>query len=145
MEQEISLDQEEYFGIMLGLPGLFLADPDLSLRQNKVLDYADRLVKKQMRAVWLFREAAAKHGGILCEGGPGDGCGHEILRHQLLLSGLKLLTEILAWQKENTYFTEINNVHTVRFLTCLTKGNYVKSSSVVPPSLGTLLLSNSRK
>ncbi|KAK7858413.1 hypothetical protein CFP56_012212 [Quercus suber] len=37
-------------------------DPDLSLRQNKVPDYAERLVKKQMRAAWLFREAAIKHG-----------------------------------------------------------------------------------
>ncbi|CAA0831615.1 ARM-repeat/Tetratricopeptide repeat (TPR)-like protein [Striga hermonthica] len=56
------------------------ADPDLSLRQNKVPDYAERLVRKQMRAAWLFREAAAKHGGVLCEGGGGhgDGCGgHE--------------------------------------------------------------------
>nr|CAD1826897.1 unnamed protein product [Ananas comosus var. bracteatus] len=39
-------------------------DPDLSLRQNKVPDYAERLVKKQMRAAWLFREAALKHGGV---------------------------------------------------------------------------------
>ncbi|GMN33741.1 hypothetical protein TIFTF001_004311 [Ficus carica] len=43
-------------------------DPDLSLRQNKVPDYAERLVKKQMRAAWLFREAAIKHGGVHCEG-----------------------------------------------------------------------------
>ncbi|PKI58734.1 hypothetical protein CRG98_020890, partial [Punica granatum] len=44
------------------------SDPDLSLRQNKVPDYAERLVKKQMRAAWLFREAAIKHGGVQCEG-----------------------------------------------------------------------------
>ncbi|KAK4766811.1 hypothetical protein SAY87_008453 [Trapa incisa] len=49
------------------------SDPDLSLRQNKVPDYAERLVKKQMRAAWLFREAAIKHGGVHCEGD-----GHEV-------------------------------------------------------------------
>ncbi|CAN1317701.1 Tetratricopeptide repeat protein 1 [Linum perenne] len=43
-------------------------DPDLCLRQNKVPDYAERLVKKQMRTAWLFREAAIKHGGVQCEG-----------------------------------------------------------------------------
>ncbi|KAJ0097048.1 hypothetical protein Patl1_27243 [Pistacia atlantica] len=47
-------------------------DPDLSLRQNKVPDYAERLVKKQMRAAWLFREAAIKHGGVHCDGDAGD-------------------------------------------------------------------------
>ncbi|PIM97574.1 hypothetical protein CDL12_29957 [Handroanthus impetiginosus] len=52
-------------------------DPDPSLRQNKVPDYAERLVKKQMRAAWLFREAAIKHGGIQCEGDNGDVCGQE--------------------------------------------------------------------
>ncbi|KAL6574221.1 hypothetical protein OROHE_001125 [Orobanche hederae] len=52
-------------------------DPDLSLRQNKVPDYAERLVKKQMRAAWLFREAAVKHGGIQCEGVGGDVCRQE--------------------------------------------------------------------
>ncbi|KAK6923411.1 hypothetical protein RJ641_011715 [Dillenia turbinata] len=53
------------------------SDPDLSLRQNKVPDYAERLVKKQMRAAWLFREAAIKHGGVQCEGDAGDICGQE--------------------------------------------------------------------
>lgn len=53
------------------------SDPDLSLRQNKVPDYAERLVKKQMRAAWLFREAAIKHGGVHCEGDAGDIYGHE--------------------------------------------------------------------
>ncbi|KAK4600048.1 hypothetical protein RGQ29_009921 [Quercus rubra] len=53
-------------------------DPDLSLRQNKVPDYAERLVKKQMRAAWLFREAAIKHGGVHCEGDAGDIYGREI-------------------------------------------------------------------
>lgn len=43
-------------------------DPDLSLRQNKVPDYAERLVKKQMRAAWLFKDASIKHGGVQCEG-----------------------------------------------------------------------------
>lgn len=52
-------------------------DPDLSLRQNKVPDYAERLVKKQMRAAWLFREAAIKHGEVHCEGDAGDMCGQE--------------------------------------------------------------------
>ncbi|XP_073105488.1 uncharacterized protein [Elaeis guineensis] len=52
-------------------------DPDLSLRQNKVPDYAERLVKKQMRAAWLFREAAIKHGGVHCEGDTGDVFGQE--------------------------------------------------------------------
>ncbi|XP_072989662.1 uncharacterized protein [Typha latifolia] len=53
-------------------------DPDLSLRQNKVPDYAERLVKKQMSAAWLFREAAVKHGGILCEGDTGDIFGQDV-------------------------------------------------------------------
>lgn len=52
-------------------------DPDLSLRQNKVPDYAERLVKKQMRAAWLFREAAIKHGNVQCEDGGGDVYGRE--------------------------------------------------------------------
>jgi tetratricopeptide (TPR) repeat protein len=52
-------------------------DPDLSLRQNKVPDYAERLVKKQMRAAWLFREAAIKHGGVHGEGDAGDIYGQE--------------------------------------------------------------------
>lgn len=52
-------------------------DPDLSLRQNKVPDYAERLVKKQMRAAWLFREAALKHGSVHCEGDVGDMCGQD--------------------------------------------------------------------
>ncbi|KAA0036298.1 ABC transporter-like protein [Cucumis melo var. makuwa] len=52
-------------------------DPDLSLRQNKVPDYAERLVKKQMRAAWLFREAAIKHGNVQCEDGAGDIYGRE--------------------------------------------------------------------
>ena len=52
-------------------------DPDLSLRQNKVPDYAERLVKKQMRAAWLFREAAIKHGGVHGEGDVGDIYGQE--------------------------------------------------------------------
>lgn len=43
-------------------------DPDLTMKQNKVPDYAERLVKKQMRAAWLFREAAIKHGGVTNEG-----------------------------------------------------------------------------
>ncbi|PKA50757.1 Serine/threonine-protein phosphatase 5 [Apostasia shenzhenica] len=47
-------------------------DPDLSLRQNRVPDYAEKLVKKQMRAAWLFREAAMKHGGSLSEGNIGN-------------------------------------------------------------------------
>lgn len=47
-------------------------DPDLSLRQNKVPDYAERLVKKQMRAAWLFREAAMKHGTVHYEGADGE-------------------------------------------------------------------------
>jgi tetratricopeptide (TPR) repeat protein len=52
-------------------------DPDLSLKQNKVPDYAERLVKKQMRAAWLFREAALKHGGVHCEGDASDAFGQE--------------------------------------------------------------------
>ncbi|KAK1370988.1 Clathrin, heavy chain [Heracleum sosnowskyi] len=47
-------------------------DPDLSSRQNKVPDYADRLVKKQMREAWLFKEAAIKHGGVHMEGQNGE-------------------------------------------------------------------------
>ncbi|KAK9749243.1 hypothetical protein RND81_02G112300 [Saponaria officinalis] len=52
-------------------------DPDLSLRQNKVPDYAERLVKKQMRGAWLFREAALKHGGVQGEADGGDIYGQE--------------------------------------------------------------------
>ncbi|XP_043725559.1 uncharacterized protein LOC122672126 [Telopea speciosissima] len=52
-------------------------DPDLSMRQNKVPDYAERLVKKQMRAAWLFRDAAIKHGGVHCEGNAGDVYGQD--------------------------------------------------------------------
>ncbi|KAL0304630.1 UNVERIFIED_CONTAM: hypothetical protein Scaly_3016100 [Sesamum calycinum] len=52
-------------------------DPDLSSRQNKVPEYVERFVKKQMRAAWLFREAAVKHGGVLCEGDAGDICSQE--------------------------------------------------------------------
>lgn len=44
-------------------------DPDLSLKHNKVPDYAERLVKKQMRAAWLFKEASIKHGGVHCNAG----------------------------------------------------------------------------
>lgn len=53
-------------------------DPDLSMKQNKVPDYAERLVKKQMRAAWLFREASVKHGGVQCEGDGGDVYGQEV-------------------------------------------------------------------
>eukprot|EP00249_Psilotum_nudum_P022595 c28577_g1_i1 orf=281-1081(+) len=35
-----------------------------SLKQNHIPDYAERLVKNQMQAAWLFKEAALKHGGI---------------------------------------------------------------------------------
>lgn len=52
-------------------------DPDLSLRQNKVPDYAERLVKKQMREAWLFKEAAIKHGGVHIEGHGGEVYGQE--------------------------------------------------------------------
>lgn len=52
-------------------------DPELCLRQNKVPDYAERLVKKQMRAAWLFREAAIKHGGVHCEGDAVDVYGQD--------------------------------------------------------------------
>lgn len=52
-------------------------DPDLSLRHNKVPDYAERLVKKQMRSAWLFREAAVKHGGLHSEDGAGEMYGQD--------------------------------------------------------------------
>ncbi|KAL2503772.1 ARM-repeat/Tetratricopeptide repeat (TPR)-like protein [Abeliophyllum distichum] len=52
-------------------------DPDLSSRQNKVPDYADCLVKKQMRAAWLFKEAAIIHGDVQCEGDAADTCGRD--------------------------------------------------------------------
>lgn len=47
-------------------------DPDLCLKQNKVPDYAERLVKKQMHAAWLFKEAALKHGGVHYDGKRGE-------------------------------------------------------------------------
>ncbi|GJY28472.1 putative reverse transcriptase domain-containing protein [Tanacetum coccineum] len=47
-------------------------DLDLSSRHNKVPDYAESLVKKQMRVAWLFREAVIKHEGINCEADEGD-------------------------------------------------------------------------
>ncbi|KAJ4804691.1 ARM-repeat/Tetratricopeptide repeat (TPR)-like protein [Rhynchospora pubera] len=39
-------------------------DPELSVKNtgSKVPDYAERLVKKQMRKAWLFRDAEVKHG-----------------------------------------------------------------------------------
>ncbi|GER39809.1 ARM-repeat/tetratricopeptide repeat-like protein [Striga asiatica] len=84
------------------------ADPDLSLRQNKDLDYADRLVKKQMRAVWLFREVAAKHGGILWRMNEVYG-----IETSCVISSMdEDDNNCDMLQKENTYFTEINNVHT---------------------------------
>lgn len=47
-------------------------DPDLCLKQNKVPDYAERLVKKQMHAAWLFKEAALKHGAVHYDGKRGE-------------------------------------------------------------------------
>ncbi|KAG2309909.1 hypothetical protein Bca52824_021466 [Brassica carinata] len=44
---------------------------------NKVPDYAERLVKKQMRAAWLFREAALKHGGARRKGEEREVYGNE--------------------------------------------------------------------
>lgn len=52
-------------------------DPDMPTRQNKVPEYAERFVKKQIRAAWLFKDAAAKHGGVHCEGGASDVCNQE--------------------------------------------------------------------
>ena len=34
---------------------------------KQIPDYAERMVRKQMKAVWLFREAAVKHGGAPAE------------------------------------------------------------------------------
>ncbi|KAK8951057.1 hypothetical protein KSP39_PZI003477 [Platanthera zijinensis] len=42
-------------------------DAELTSRQNRVPEYATKLLKKQMRATWLFREAAVKHGGVYSE------------------------------------------------------------------------------
>ncbi|KAJ7965075.1 Tetratricopeptide repeat protein like [Quillaja saponaria] len=53
-------------------------DPDHSLRQNKVPDYAEQLVKKQMRAAWLFRDAAIKHGSVDFQGDAVDIYGQEL-------------------------------------------------------------------
>lgn len=40
---------------------------------NKVPDYVERLVKKQMQASWLFKDAAVKHGEVQYEeNGDGD-------------------------------------------------------------------------
>ncbi|KAG6422959.1 hypothetical protein SASPL_113342 [Salvia splendens] len=52
-------------------------DHDAASRQNKVPEYAERFVKKQIRAAWLFKDAAAKHGGVHCEGGVSDVCNQE--------------------------------------------------------------------
>ena len=52
-------------------------DHDAASRQNKVPEYAERFVKKQIRAAWLFKDAAAKHGGVHCEGGASDVCNQE--------------------------------------------------------------------
>ncbi|KAH9299415.1 hypothetical protein KI387_031097, partial [Taxus chinensis] len=52
-------------------------DADLCLRQNKVPDYAERLVKKQMHSAWLFKEAALKHGGVHYDGERGEAFGRE--------------------------------------------------------------------
>lgn len=40
------------------------SENDASVKQNRVPDYAERLVKKQMQAAWLFKEASQKHGAI---------------------------------------------------------------------------------
>ncbi|KAG6554749.1 hypothetical protein Mapa_003768 [Marchantia paleacea] len=37
---------------------------DVELKQNRVPEYVEKLVKKQMQASWLFKGAALKHGGI---------------------------------------------------------------------------------
>lgn len=47
-------------------------DGDLSAKQNRVPDYAERLVKKQMQAAWLFKEAAQKYGGVQYDGDADD-------------------------------------------------------------------------
>ncbi|KAK1261071.1 hypothetical protein QJS04_geneDACA002137 [Acorus gramineus] len=49
--------------------------PYSPLRPHKVLEHAEKLVKKQMDATWLFREAAIKHGGMICQGEAIDTCG----------------------------------------------------------------------
>lgn len=59
------------------------SDPDLSLRQNKVPDYAERLVKKQMRAAWYSGNHRVKHGGIRCEGDASDA----LVKRLMTLSG----------------------------------------------------------
>lgn len=50
---------------------------DLSLKQNHVPDYAERLVKKQMQAAWLFKEAAQKYGGVQYDGDGDEERGRE--------------------------------------------------------------------
>ncbi|GLJ46989.1 hypothetical protein SUGI_0991810 [Cryptomeria japonica] len=52
-------------------------DADLCLRQNKVPDYAERLVKKQMHSAWLFKEAGLKHGGVHYDGERGEAYGRD--------------------------------------------------------------------
>jgi hypothetical protein len=39
-------------------------DGDPSLKQNRIPDYTEKLIKKQMQSAWLFHEACQKHGGI---------------------------------------------------------------------------------
>ncbi|MCO5610385.1 hypothetical protein L7F22_064621 [Adiantum nelumboides] len=48
------------------------SESDASVKQNRVPDYAERLVKKQMQAAWLFKEASQRHGPIQYDEGANE-------------------------------------------------------------------------
>ncbi|KAK8941688.1 hypothetical protein KSP40_PGU012756 [Platanthera guangdongensis] len=74
----LGLAKESLFDVILFINECSQSnDPDLSQRQNKVPDYAEKLLKKQMRASWLFKEAALKHGALHCKGDFEDSVVHE--------------------------------------------------------------------
>ncbi|KAL0284706.1 UNVERIFIED_CONTAM: hypothetical protein Sangu_2814200 [Sesamum angustifolium] len=51
--------------------------PEFLYNKTRFLSTSSVFVRKQMRAAWLFREAAIKHGGVHCEGDAGDICSQE--------------------------------------------------------------------
>ncbi|KAJ7297242.1 hypothetical protein O6H91_20G043800 [Diphasiastrum complanatum] len=45
----------------------FGSETELGYTQNTLPQYVDRLIKRQMQAIWLFRDAAEKHGEMFYE------------------------------------------------------------------------------
>lgn len=74
----LGLVKESLLDVILFINECFqLNDLDLLMRQNKVFDYVERLVKKQMRVVWLFKEVVLKYGGVYRKGEEREVYGNE--------------------------------------------------------------------